>query len=163
MTGGTVYFAEAIGFSRPAKQLYVSASINGSIAGGDYCSESLMRVDTATAGCTLITTFTSTASNPEADILAFDNSGLLYYSDGAPPNANFLNYYTMDVNNPSLSSPFYSSSYAIQSDFSIVDDKIYFSEDRILKYYDLMSNNIYTVGQMFTNSDFNEDLVDGIS
>ncbi len=87
--GGTVHFAEGLAVN-PAGVLYISMSINGDNASGDFFSESLATVNPVTAVTTVVATISGTP-NQEADGLEFVGS-TLFATDG--PN---FGVYTIDL------------------------------------------------------------------
>lgn len=82
--GNTISTMEGIAFNSQNNQLYVSVSLNGGPSNGDYCSESLIKVDLATMQGQIIGTFshpTTNAIESEADAIDFDEQGTLFYFD----------------------------------------------------------------------------------
>ncbi len=161
----TVYFMEGIAFNRFDGQLYVSASLNGSISMNDFHSESFVRVDTTSFIGTILGTFShDSPDEAEADIIIFDDEGNLYYADGRPSSGSgFFRIYQQDNEFIDSSTLIYSSNYLVTSGFTIKDNRLYYSSERALYALDLENYQQNQLGTIFDNTEFNGELVRGIT
>lgn len=160
--GNTLYFAEGIAFNRADGQLYISGSLDGSIPGGDYWSEALIRVDTGTLVGTVVGYFNHNVSHPDADKITFGDNGKLYYEDGQP--GSFLRLYEQSL-------PFSSSAVTILADpyyyvtggLTVKDNVLYYTTNRALHGITLGSWSNASKGTMFTSNEFNGQLLNGLA
>jgi len=145
--GQSLNLIEGIGYNRFDGELYVSASLNGDVSTNDFFSESLVRVDTTSLTGVLLGVFAHSSNNePEADMLTFDDNGVLYYSDGLPNSS--LTIYQQDIAFNFAPITLYSSSYIPASGLTVKDDVLYYSNQAELLQIDLATTVHSVVNSM---------------
>ncbi|GEM_PF-5757204 len=157
ISSGTVFMCEAIAYDRTNDELYVAASLDGSPP-SNYSSESILRVDTNTLNTTLVGTF-----NPgvEADAMTIGDNGVLYFFDGQP--GQFARFYSQDLSFAAAAQIIWSSNYFPSRGLTVKGNDFFFSQDRELKKINTTSLAQSNVGNMFTPSDFNGELLNGLT
>lgn len=162
---GTVYHIEKILYDARTNSLFASASLNGTTSDGDYESESLVKIDTATLQATVVgvAMHTGTIREAEFDNMAIGEDGFLYYSETQGPVNPFMRFYKQDLDfaNPPIllySEPLYVGA----GDMTIRDNAIYFVANRQLRKIDLASNSHSVVGTVFSPSEFNGSQIYGL-
>jgi hypothetical protein len=161
--GDNIDMIEALSFNRFDNELYASVSMNGA-SPADYWSERLLRIDIPTLTGTLVGTFNHASPyEPEADVFAFDDNGMLYYMDGQPGGSGFVKIFRQDILFALPAELIYSSSYFAGSDFTIKDNVLYFATGTTLKQIDLSTDVLSTVGSMFTSTSYNGESIRGLT
>lgn len=124
--GHTISTMEGIAFNPQDNQLYASVSLNGGPSQGDYCSETLIRINLATMQGQIIGVFshpTTNAIESEADAIEFDEQGILYYFDcSVNSDSRIFKQDLAFANSPVLlcQAPYYS-----MSDLTVRDNTIF--------------------------------------
>lgn len=165
INGNQIPLAEALAYYPSQEKLYAAVSLNGGTFDNDFFSESIVEVDPKTGGCIFITEITTNRANPDIDVMTFSGDDL-YLADGAPPSANFLSIYRLNFQSPGvISNPVvtYESSYLPIRDFTTIGSNIYLTEERNLYKYSTTSSTLQLIGTTHGTSDFNGDIVHGIS
>lgn len=126
--GHTISVMEGIAFNPQDGQLYASVSLNGGPSEGDYCSETLIRINLVTMQGQIIGVFshpTTNAIESEADAIEFDEQGILYYFDCTiNSDSRIFKQDLAFANPPALlcQAPYYS-----MSDLTVKDGTIFIS------------------------------------
>ncbi len=160
-----IELAEAVAYNTVSDKLYMSVSLNGGVNNGDFFSESIVEVNTSNATCVLITEINTSHINPDIDAMTF-NENTLYLIDGAPPSANFLTIYSLEFSGlTSVSNPttIYHNSYLPIRDILARNSNIYFVENRNLRKFNLNNSTIQTIGTTHESTEFNGNLIRGLS
>ncbi|WP_343634809.1 gliding motility-associated C-terminal domain-containing protein [Fluviicola sp.] len=126
--GYTISVMEGIAFNPQDNQLYASVSLNGGASQGDYCSETLIRINTATMQGQIIGVFshpTTNAIESEADAIEFDEQGVLYYFDCSVNSDSRVFKQDMAFANPPVL--LCQDSYYSMTDLTVRDNTIFIS------------------------------------
>ena len=124
--GYTISVMEGIAFNPQNNQLYISVSLNGGPSEGDYCSETLVRVNLVTMEGQIIGTFghpTTNALESEADAIEFDEQGGLFYFDCTVNSDSRIFKQDLNFLNPPVllcQAPYYS-----MADLTVKDNEIF--------------------------------------
>jgi gliding motility-associated-like protein len=160
---GSLFMCEGLSFNRSDNRLYVSGSLNGNPNSSppDFYSEALLRVDTTNLTTTFVGFFNGPSANTEADAIAFDANGTLYFYDGQP--GQFNQFYRQDMNFSTPPLLLYSSGYISTRDLTVNGNELFFSQDRVLKKINTGAPIFSNIGTMFGSADFSGELVRGIT
>ena len=152
--GYTVSVIEGIAINPIDNQLYACVSLNGS----DPWSESFIRINTETMIGEKIGEFNHTAitnnSEAEADVIAFDEQGNLYYFDADPPGANRIRIFQQELTFTQPAVLKGSASYVPIFDMTIKGENVYFGTSQNLRSFNLSTNSFSTIGNMTPSSLF---------
>jgi gliding motility-associated-like protein len=165
INGKQIQLAEALAYSTYLDKLYAAVSLNGGVSTNDFYSESVVEVNPLTGECFFVTEIATNHLNPEIDVMTFSGTKL-YIADGAPPGADFLSIYQLDIQNAgSLSTPTleYEGSYLPIRDFTATGLNIYFTEERNLYRYLQTSHTIELIGTTHNSNEYNGEIIHGIS
>lgn len=165
LNGNQLLLAESLAYNEVDDKLYAGVSLNGGISTNDFYSETIVEVDPATGNCTFVTELITNRPNPDADVIVFDGN-TLYIADGAPPNQNFQSIYQMDITSVGATTnplEIYASSYVPIQDFTILGQDIYIVEGRNLRKYLILGNSIQFIGATHLGSEYNGNLIMGLS
>ena len=160
----SVFFCEGLSYNFFDQQLYASVSMNGSIQNNDFSSESIIQVDRTSGNSTRVTILTGNVSSPDIDKMTFiDNT--LYIFDGNPGTdaSYFFSLDFTDIQPTSTGTLLSMHQYLPVRDLTVYDDDIYFTTGRDLYSYDLLSFNINTIGQTHAVSEYNGELMLGLT
>ncbi|TRX52040.1 gliding motility-associated C-terminal domain-containing protein [Fulvivirga sp. M361] len=163
--GRQIPLVEALAYNATTNKLYAGVSLNGGTASNDFYSESIVEVEPSTGECQFLTEILTSNRDPDIDAMAFSEN-MLYISDGAPPGANFLEFYVLDINSVGASSSprlLYKSTYLSVQDFTVDNNQIYFTENRNLRKYSIANNSVSFIGSTHLSSEFAGQLIRGIS
>lgn len=165
INGMKIKFGEALAYNEKDNKLYFGVSLNGGLQDNDYWSEAIVTVDPLTGACTFVTEVVTGDANPDIDAMAF-SEGSLYFFDVAPPGANFLKFFRLELDNvspPSNPQLLYTTKYLPITDFTILSQYVYFMEERNLYRLDLSINKLQLIGSTHSSSDFDGKIIQGIS
>lgn len=126
--GHTISVMEGIAFNPQDNQLYASVSLNGGSSQGDYCSETLIRVNPLNMQGQIIGVFshpTTNAIESEADAIEFDEQGNLYYFDCSVNSDSRIFKQDLAFANPPVL--LCQEAYYTMSDLTVRDNTIYIS------------------------------------
>jgi gliding motility-associated-like protein len=159
--GNHIKLVEGLAYDSKEKKLLISASLDGGTNDGDYHSEALLEVDITSAICRLIGLF-KMENSPDADNL-FVDQGIIYAVDGNPPSLNLTKLYKYSNGIDSAPVKLFETLYMPTIDGTIMDDKIFFLENRNLRSFDLSSRTLKLVGQTHNSIEFNGQLMVGLT
>lgn len=165
INGMKIKLSETLAFNQMDNKLYSAVSLNGGVQDNDFWSESIVTIDPLTGACTFVTEVMTNTVNPDIDAMAF-SEGSLYLFDGAPPGANFSKFFKLDFDNVnSISNPqlIYDTKYIPITDFTILSQDIYFTEERNLHRFNLSNKKLELIGQLHSASESNGNIIQGIS
>lgn len=168
INGTQILTVEALAYNAVNNKLCAGVSLNGDVSTSDFYSESIVEVDPTSGECTFITEISTAKPNPDIDVMTFID-GQLYLADGAPPGANFLALYSLNLQNPGALYPIcsphllYEGAYLPIRDFTGTSQNIFLIVERNLYKYSILNNVMTLVGPTHAIGDFNGALIQGIS
>ncbi|MEM9859135.1 MAG: gliding motility-associated C-terminal domain-containing protein [Bacteroidota bacterium] len=165
LNGNQIPLVEGLAFNPVQAKLYAAVSLNGGISNGDFYSETIVEVDPSNGACTFVTEINTSLNDPDIDVMVF-NDNKLYIFDGLPPSVNELYFYELDFNNLSpisIPTEIYNQSYLAILGFTIIDNDIFFTENRNLRKFNLLTKTLSTVGQTHSSGEFAGQRIIGLS
>ena len=166
VAGNTVYFMESVTHNPFNGLIYVTASLNGNQP-SDYWSETLLVVDLGTMTGTIAGTFQHTGAfyEPECDIITFGPNNKMYYNDTEPGGPQFKYVFEQDLDflTPAVLLHSEYSTPGYTNGMSYRDEKVYFTVERDLRVIDLVSGIHTNLGTMYSASDFNGNVLSGLT
>ena len=159
MNTGKIYRAESLAIDRRTDKVYIS----GSLDAWDAYSETLLEIDTSTAVCTKIKALKTQHNGKDADAMAFDTGGRLYFLDAVPPGPNKAYIYFVDLKGTAQATLVYSSTYFPCPDFTVHSNAIYFVSVRDYYEFNLTTKIKKKVKALHSSSNFNGNKALGIT
>ena len=143
--------------------MYAAVSIDGSIAGNDFFSETLIEVNLTNASATIKTTIIGNVAEPDMDHMDFIDN-VMYFYDGDPGSNSgiFLELDFSSISPTSTATILSSHSYQPIRDFVVFEDNLYFTTGNDIHYYDLSSFTTNYVGMTHTNAEYGGAIMTGI-
>ena len=163
--GDQILLSEAIAYNEKDGNLYVSASLNGGTAQGDYYSESIMMVNPETGECSLVCEIKNNNLNP-VDLDAMEIvDNILYYYDGAPPGSNYTRIYSIDLDNvcSTILDPVFQTRYTPVIDLAIKDQALYYIQDKSLYTISIEDQSMNFIGTTHGSDEYNNQNFYGIA
>jgi|GEM_PF-6082399 len=165
LNNSTIFLTESIFYSENKDQLYISASLDGSVGSGDSFSETILEVNRMTAECNLLSTFGGIGDFYDIDAVEIQND-TFYILDGVPGESEILVYIiASDDINLNISPPVAYTTSFLRIRGTAHDGKgLYISDnDGILNYLDLSNQELSSLGRTHLLSDYNGESIDGLA
>jgi gliding motility-associated-like protein len=171
LNGESIRLAEALAYNEVDHKLYAAVSLNGGFEESDLYAESIVEVDPTTGSCTFVTEIHTDRLIPDIDVMAFSGNKLYLFDglsviEGEPVNDPSFSFYELtfeDLGELSTPNLIYSGENRQISDFTIVSNSIYFTQERDLYKLNLTSKKIEIGGMTHNSEEFNGDLIKGIA
>jgi gliding motility-associated-like protein len=157
-----IKLVEGLGYDKKNNRLLLSGSLDGGVMDGDYHTEALLEVNITNGLCKLLGFFMM-ENSPDADNLFVDENENLFVIDANPPSPDFFKIYDFSKGLGLHPNKLYSSRYIPSTDGTILDNKIYFLENRNLKVFDIASQTLAPIGQTHMPEEYNGRLMLGLT
>lgn len=170
ITGGTIFFVDALAYNEFDDKLYAAGSLNGDVP-FDYESESILEVNPMNGNSTLVTSVPTAGSTlilgEDLDNMTFIGN-VLYFHDGRAPTANMSAIFSLDFNNLSpVTSPTFVynlGGWIGVRDLTSIANSLYFTTINFdLLEYNVSIGSFSNLGMTHTSPTYNGEAIQGIA